>query len=314
MAFTLLGRSVASPVDLSSRSPQLILRPSSGRRAGTCATVPASPLVARADSPSAAACGLLTRPPAGPSTILCSSLRKERKKLAKVLKSHRKVLERRLSALTAAEIDAPVLSELLSELRTLTSRLEDQRAASLMYASESSDSSDSDDECPARPAARVAAMHRSSQACVAGAGAAQRQPESAASVAPAASPAVQHGPGSTLVVSGLSGQVELAVPEIDEGWQWSEDEFRAAKFEGTGGRIMVCTGSKCQRKGATEVLRAVSALSEGNPAIDVVPCKCVGKCSAGAAIRVRPQGQACATYTQVRPAQLRELFSGTLPG
>ncbi|PNH02528.1 hypothetical protein TSOC_011481, partial [Tetrabaena socialis] len=236
-----------------------------------------------------------TRPPAGPSTILCSSLYKERKKLTKVLKSHRKVLEKRLSALTSAEVDSPVLSVLLTEIRSLQSHLEGQRAAALLHtaADEGSDSSDSDAECDARSAAALVSSRR----------AAHQQP-----LAPSATPPAGRDATSTMIVSGRMGQLELAVPAVQEGWDWSEEDFRAAKFEGTGGRIMVCTGSKCQRKGATEVMRAVSALSDGNPSIEVVPCKCVGKCSAGAALRVRPEGQACATYTEVRPAQLPVLF------
>ncbi|KAG2426277.1 hypothetical protein HXX76_013034 [Chlamydomonas incerta] len=238
-----------------------------------------------------------SRPPAVASPVLCSSLRKERKKLSKVLKSHRKVLERRLSALTTSsmDVDSPMLTELLAELRTLRSSLEGQRSAALLHAADdSSDSdSDSDDGCDTRSAAALAARRRAAA--------------TAALTAAAATPQAMTSP-TRMVVSGLEGQMELAVPEPLEGWDWSETEFRAARFEGAAGRVMVCTGSKCQRKGAQQVLEAVSALADGNTNIEVVPCKCVGKCSAGAALRVRPQGQACATYTQVRPAQLRDMF------
>ncbi|KAG2436068.1 hypothetical protein HYH02_011579 [Chlamydomonas schloesseri] len=237
-----------------------------------------------------------SRPPAVASPVLCSSLRKERKKLSKVLKSHRKVLERRLSALTTSsmDVDSPLLTELLSELKTLRTSLEGQRAAALLYAADDSSDSDSDDDgCDIRSAAALAAQRRAAA--------------TAALTGAAAMPQALTSP-SRMVVSGLGGQVELAVPEPEQGWDWSEEEFRAARFEGAAGRIMVCTGSKCQRKGAQQVLEAVSALADGNANIEVVPCKCVGKCSAGAALRVRPQGQACATYTKVRPAQLRDMF------
>jgi (2Fe-2S) ferredoxin len=221
----------------------------------------------------------------------------ERKKLSKVLKSHRKVLERRLSALTTSsmDVDSPLLTELLSELKTLRTSLEGQRAAALLYAAdECSDSdSDSDDGCDTRSAAALAAKRRAAA--------------TAALTGAAAVPQALTSP-ARMVVSGLGGQVELAVPEPEQGWDWSEEEYRAARFEGAAGRVMVCTGSKCQRKGAQQVLEAVSALADGNTNIEVVPCKCVGKCSAGAALRVRPQGQACATYTQVRPAQLHDMF------
>ncbi|EFJ52034.1 hypothetical protein VOLCADRAFT_103228 [Volvox carteri f. nagariensis] len=257
------------------------------------------------------------RPPAGPSTVLCSSsLGKERKKLAKVLKSHRKVLEKRLSALTRAEVEAPVLSELLQELRILNSRLKSQRAALLILQDikdSDSSSSDSDEElCETRSAAALCFRRALSATSPR-----QSQAELSDPVSKSTPPAIpgmvadQLAASSTatsIVVSSLAGEVELQVPPPQEGWCWDEDEFRLAKFDGAGGRVMVCTGSKCQRKGGAEVLRAVSALSDGNPNIEVVPCKCVGKCSAGAALRVRPMGQPCATYTQVRPAQLREVF------
>ncbi|GLI59972.1 hypothetical protein VaNZ11_002030 [Volvox africanus] len=262
-------------------------------------------------------CEAATRPPAGPSTILCSSLGKERKKLAKVLKSHRKVLEKRLSALTRSEVDAPVLSELLSELRALTSRLDNQRTATLLANMDESDSSsDSDDDgCDTRSAAALCSRRASTlQAQLPYPSMvlrerALREPSTSPSTSPAT--AAEPSADSTatrMVVSTIAGEIEVPVLAPEEGWNWDEDEFRTAKFDGAGGRVMVCTGSKCQRKGATEVLRAVSALSDGNSNIEVIPCKCVGKCSAGAALRVRPMGQPCATYTQVRPAQLQDVF------
>ncbi len=66
---------------------------------------------------------------------------------------------------------------------------------------------------------------------------------------------------------------------------------------------------RCQRKGATELLSAVSALAAGSPGVEVVPCKCVGACSKGAAMRVRQQGQRCAVYTQLTPQQLPGIFA-----
>jgi hypothetical protein len=194
------------------------------------------------------------RPPAGPSTILCSSLGKERKKLAKVLKSHRKVLEKRLSALTRAEADAPVLSELLSEIRLLSTRLEDQRSASIfrMDDSDSSDSSDDDEECLTRSTAALCSARRSAGTAAATAlDSTLQSPHAPGSLttAVAAAPAAAGAPAgedvaSRMVVSTLAGQIELALPSPPEGWAWDEEEFRAAKFEGASGRVMVCTGSK----------------------------------------------------------------------
>ncbi|GFR52803.1 hypothetical protein Agub_g15425, partial [Astrephomene gubernaculifera] len=141
----------------------------------------------------------------------------------------------------------------------------------------------------------------------------------------AGSPGVYHGPDGRMVMSRPMGQLEVALPEPRGACGWSEAEFSAARFDGgAGGRVMVCTGSKCQRRGAAGVLRAANALAGGNPAIQVAPCKCLGKCSAGAALRVKSsrvpqqlqqqQGEAtCATtatttYTEVRPADLSDVF------
>ncbi|GFR44451.1 hypothetical protein Agub_g5683 [Astrephomene gubernaculifera] len=261
----------------------------------------------------------------GTTTILCSALRKERKKLAKVLKSHRKVLEKRLSALQTTELASPVLSELLTELRSLTSQLENPRNAAPLYAdSDSSDSSDSDDGdgavCATRSAATLARQLPSTPRASAANIEAGLQSSTSANISTNNSSIPNT---TTMVVSGLSGQVEVAMPAPLEGWDWSEEDFRDAKFDGAGGRVLVCTGSKCQRKGASEVLRAVSALAYGNPNVDVVPCKCVGKCSEGAAVRVRSSSNStaaagaggaaagrpsCATYTEVRPGNLRGVF------
>ncbi|KAG2483563.1 hypothetical protein HYH03_017570 [Edaphochlamys debaryana] len=239
-------------------------------------------------------------PSRGPTTILCSSLSKERKKLARVLKSHRKQLER----LSVSRADSPVLSELLTELRELRSNLEGRRGTVILKDEDSdSDSDEEEDTCNVLTASALIEQRVAKLAAQAAARRVKGQPASPAPPATSSSEVA-----TTMVVSGRNGQTELAVPSPPEGWDWDEEEFREARFEGTGGRIMVCQGSKCQHKGASEVLRAVSALAQGNAAIEVVPCKCVGRCSSGAAMRVRPAGAPCATYTELRPAQLPAVF------
>ncbi|KAJ9519104.1 hypothetical protein QJQ45_007664 [Haematococcus lacustris] len=75
------------------------------------------------------------------------------------------------------------------------------------------------------------------------------------------------------------------------------------------GRVLVCQGSKCRAKGAVGVLRAVSAITSGSEAVDVLPCKCLGKCREGAVLRVEHSASAKRTvYTKVSPSSLGELL------
>jgi (2Fe-2S) ferredoxin len=213
-----------------------------------------------------------------------------------VLKSHRKRLEAMLPAVAAVTHEV-VLSDLLGELRALTARLEagvDQRHIdALLYRDEDSSGSDSDDECTSISATACRMARQDSTVAAA----------TARTTAPAGSTMVLHGPGSN--------SVEVAVPDVDAplaaASTWDASAFASMEFGGQG-RVLVCQGSKCQRKGALEVLQAVSALASGSPGVEVLPCKCVGKCSEGAALRVRPEGQKCAVYTRVTPEQLPAVF------
>jgi hypothetical protein len=105
------------------------------------------------------------------------------------------------------------------EIRRLRQRLD---GASAMLDSSDSSSESSDDDCGTRSAAALCTRQ--------------------APAAPAASGTVSSS--DIMMVSGAAGVLELAVPQPEEGWAWSEDEFRAAKFEGNGGRVLVCTGGK----------------------------------------------------------------------
>lgn len=76
------------------------------------------------------------------------------------------------------------------------------------------------------------------------------------------------------------------------------------------GRILVCQGSKCQKLGALGVLQAVSAVTAGSDAVQVLPCKCLGKCKEGPALRVKPEAapgalpSKGALYTRLTPDQV----------
>ncbi len=181
-------------------------------------------------------------------TVMCSSLRKERKKMAKVLKSSRKALEKRLQAVTHADADSPVLSDLLMELRTLNERLAGQRAAALLYAADDSSDSSSDsdtDDCNVRPGALFQACAVRPATSSSSSPSLNAMPATPVSVATPASSATGSGSSvsTTMVVSGRHGVVEVAVPEPPAGWEWDEAEFRGMAFEGSG-RVMMCTGSK----------------------------------------------------------------------
>ena len=46
-------------------------------------------------------------------------------------------------------------------------------------------------------------------------------------------------------------------------------------------------GAKCRALGAADVLRAASELAAGSPGVEVLSCKCLGRCKQGPAMRVK---------------------------
>jgi (2Fe-2S) ferredoxin len=90
------------------------------------------------------------------------------------------------------------------------------------------------------------------------------------------------------------------------------DELYAPREYNVPGRVLVCQGSKCRAKGALDVLQAVSHLTSGSSSssggnVEVLPCKCLGKCKEGAVVRVKLAGvaaPACSVYTCVEPQQV----------
>jgi hypothetical protein len=57
------------------------------------------------------------------------------------------------------------------------------------------------------------------------------------------------------------------------------------------GEVAVCLGPSCSANGAQELLRELSRHVQGAPAIDVLPCKCMGACGEGCNVRVRAAGR-----------------------
>lgn len=103
----------------------------------------------------------------------------------------------------------------------------------------------------------------------------------------------------------------LAPPPID--FDFSAPEFAPRDYGSAAGKIMVCTGSKCQRKGAAGVMAAVTAVVGDSAGIEVVGCKCLGKCSLGAAIRVKAEGGPCVRgqlHTELQPSEVGALLDG----
>lgn len=222
---------------------------------------------------------------AAPATVC--TLGKNRKALRNILKSQR----RRLEAAQPAVASASVLGELFSELSSLSQHLEQGGKAQFRRRYDDDSDSDSDEECEQRSAP----CNLSSKATV-------------MSMVPVADPqepksTLHHS--STLVVQsvGSSHAVQLQVPELD----WDSPEFAARDYE-TPGKVWVCTGSKCRAKGASELLQAVSMVA-GSSAVEIVPCKCLGKCKEGAVMRVKEQGAArCAMYTRLAAQEVPSIL------
>ncbi len=93
----------------------------------------------------------------------------------------------------------------------------------------------------------------------------------------------------------------------------------AASVSHGAGRVLVCQGGKCQAKGALQVLQAVSAaVADGNggaPEVQVLPCKCLGACKEGPAMRVKVDGAppgagaaAVALHTRLTPEHVAPLL------
>lgn len=108
-------------------------------------------------------------------------------------------------------------------------------------------------------------------------------------------------PATTAKILTLTGKAMPAqLPDLDQ-FDLDSEEFAPRSYE-TAGRVLVCQGKKCQAKGALGVLQAVSAVSGGSDSVQVLPCKCLGKCKEGAAIRIKREGEAkCSTYTHLSP-------------
>jgi (2Fe-2S) ferredoxin len=216
-----------------------------------------------------------------------AGLKKEQKKLAKALKAHRKRLDILVES-AADPADRVVLADLVQELEqlnTVLSGLSTQRKTKATQSKQSAETCCK--ECGG--GAQQEASSSSSESeddCV------DVQAPSAVAVTSVKARV------NALVVHSMGSSVTLDVPEI------VDFDTPAPVYSGAG-IISVCQGSKCQGQGAVQVLQQVSQLGSRSEQVEVMPCKCLGRCGKAPAMRVKAAGQPCAVYTHVTPASAK---------
>eukprot|EP00775_Hariotina_reticulata_P008214 gene8214-8406_t len=237
---------------------------------------------------------LPSRPARAARPVTCG-LKKETKKLAKTLKQHRKRLEGALNAGPVAAVGPALTADqqlpqlqiqaVLSEIHQLQSALTSIRAlqeqkaaakkASRRMSGMGSDSdSDSDSDCEDDDCSRPSLQRNSSIAVVAAGG-------------------VQ-----CLQVAAPFVDQEVAALDICQSLP-SPQQYAST------GRLLVCQGKACMAKGALQVLQAASHAVSASPGMEVLPCKCVGKCKQGPAMRVRSDKQpGSAVLTELTPVEV----------
>lgn len=69
------------------------------------------------------------------------------------------------------------------------------------------------------------------------------------------------------------------------------DQVMQPVTTGSTGRVLVCTGKDCSKRGAEHVLAAFEQAAEStSPDVQVIACKCLGKCKQAPAARIKVQG------------------------
>lgn len=212
------------------------------------------------------------------SNIHCGGLKKQTKKLAKALKVHRKRLESMLaSAVTSPEATSHMqLQVVLQELTQLQDALQSIRTLQLQQERDlDSSSSDSDSDCEYEPHTR-----RSNAAVV--------------------------SRSSMVVASAGAHSVVLEQPPVDQELHFDVEQLPPPQPHAGVGRILVCQGKACMAKGALQVLQAASHATAASPGIEVIPCKCLGKCKQGPAVRLRNEQPGCTLLTEVSPLEVSD--------
>lgn len=240
-------------------------------------------------------------------TTITAGLKKETKKLTKTLKAHRKRLESLLAVRQPATADASlapqpqallsqaelhaVLAE-IAQLQTSLAAVRQQQRA-LAAAAATCDSGDSDSDCEdERPMQRRGAATATATA-----------------VQPMMLPTQQkqqQQPASSSVVCLQSPLMDQEQPDLCR-------QLPPPTPHTTSGRVLVCQGKACVRKGALQVLQAVSHATAASPGVEVLPCKCLGKCKQGPAMRVRTEGQPRSSLvTEIEALEVPDILDSLL--
>jgi (2Fe-2S) ferredoxin len=263
--------------------------------------------------------------------VVMAGLKKETKKLTKTLKSHRKRLESLLAAqgavmapmgnsvvpqLSPAELHA-VLSEIAQLQTSLAAVRNQQRQMAMTTTCESGCSSDSDSDCedvaPRKQRKQRATMQPVQQLQgLQQLQASSSQPFAQQTVAAAVAAGAAAGslPSPT---SSSMGTVCLQAPLIDQEQPDFCQQLPPPQQYTTTGRVLVCQGKACMRKGALQVLQAASHATAASPEVEVLPCKCLGKCKQGPAMRIRTEQQERSSLvTEIEPLEVPELLDQLL--
>jgi (2Fe-2S) ferredoxin len=249
---------------------------------------------------------------------MAGGMKKEAKKLAKTIKAHRKRLEGLLSAaavptsqlqqtpmlaptqqqqLSRAELHA-VLAE-LAQLQTALSAVRQQQRR--MAAMCDTDSSDSDDDCCAAPHQQVSSGMITQQQ--------QQQQREGMRQLQTCSPAATTAPRAAM---GSSTCLQQA-PLIDQEQPGLVQQLPPPQQYTATGRVLVCQGKACMRKGALQVLQAASHATAASPGVEVLPCKCLGKCKQAPAMRVRTDQQPRSSLvTEIEALEVPEILDELL--
>lgn len=231
-------------------------------------------------------------------------------KVVKRIKEQRNRL-RELAAQLPAEPDAAVLQMVVTEMAELSERLTDvsKMAADSSSSSSSSDSNSSCDEAvgATRGAPQLTALAQLASRLASEGDAVcspvdiSHRPSPAAAVvsrAHAISPAaaepelaaVLRLPGVASDGASHHSEQQMAdspAQQADRGPDAGPRSNIVAMMPPPAARVAVCQGKSCAKRGAVELLQQATSATSGVPGVQVAPCKCLGKCKQGPAVRVR---------------------------
>lgn len=95
----------------------------------------------------------------------------------------------------------------------------------------------------------------------------------------------------------MLAEKQTSLPPEDDSSSSEDDEPRPTSTleqivqpvtTGAAGRVLVCTGKDCTKRGADHVLTAFEQAA--SPDVQVIACKCLGKCKQAPAARIKVNG------------------------